>query len=84
MWGLPPKQSAEFVCHREEVWAVYHRPPHPQRPVVCRDETFRPLVGVTRAPLPVQPVAVERDDRVSVRNGVASVFLAFEPLAGGR
>jgi DDE superfamily endonuclease len=84
MGGLPPKPSAEFVCHREEVWAVYHRPPNPQRPVVCRDATFRPLVGETREPLPLQPGAVKRDDRVSVRNGVASVFLAFEPLAGGR
>ena len=84
MWGLPPKPSAEFVGHREEVLQVYHRPPNPQRPVVCRDETLRPLVGETREPLPVQPGAVEGDDRVSVRNGVASVFLAFEPLAGWR
>ena len=68
----------------EDVLEVYHRPPNPQRPVVCRDETFRPLVGEVREPLPVQPGAVERYDSVYVRNGVASLFLAFEPLAGGR
>jgi DDE superfamily endonuclease len=84
MWCIPPKQSAEFVCHMEEVLEVYHRPPDPQRPVVCLDETFRQLVGEVREPLPVQPGAVARYDNLYVRNGVASVFLAFEPLTGWR
>jgi hypothetical protein len=84
MWCIPPQQSAEFVCHRENVLEVYHRPRDPQYPVVCLDETFRPLVGEGREPLPAQPGAVERYDSVYVRNGVASVFLAFEPLAGWR
>jgi hypothetical protein len=84
MWCIPPKQSAEFVYHMEDVLAVYHRPYDAQRPVVCVDETFRQLVGEVREPLPVQPGAVERYDSVYVRNGVASVFLAFEPLAGWR
>jgi hypothetical protein len=84
MWCIPPQQSAEFVCHMEDVLEVYHRTPDPQRPVVCRDETFRQLVGEVREALPAQPGAVERYDSVSVRNGVANVFLAFEPLAGWR
>lgn len=84
MWCIPPTQSAEFVCHREDVLEVYHRPPDPQRPVVCLDETFRPLVGEVREPLPTRLGMVERYDSVYVRNGVASVFLAFEPLAGWR
>jgi DDE superfamily endonuclease len=84
MWCLPPKQSAEFVYHMEDVLAVYHRPYDAQRPVVCVDETFRQLVGEVREPLPMHPGAGERYDSVSVRNGVASVFLAFEPLTGGR
>jgi hypothetical protein len=84
MWGIPPKQSAEFVCHMEDVLEVYHRPPDPQRPVVCVDETFRQLIGEVREPLPVQPGAVERYDSMYVRNGVASLFLAFEPLTGWR
>jgi hypothetical protein len=84
MWCIPPKQSAEFVCHMEEVLEVYHRMPDPQRPVVCLDETFRQLVGEVREPLPAQPGVVERYDSVYVRNGVASVFLAFEPLTGWR
>jgi DDE superfamily endonuclease len=52
--------------------------------VVCLDETFRQLIGEVRQPLPLQPGVVERYDSVYVRNGVASVFLALEPLAGGR
>ena len=84
MWCIPPQQSAEFVCQMEDVLEVYHRSPDPQRPVVCLDESFRQLVGEVREPLPAQPGAVARYDSVYVRNGVASVFLAFEPLAGWR
>jgi hypothetical protein len=84
MWCIPPKQSAEFVYHMEDVLAIYQQPPNPQRPVVCLDETFQQLIGEVRESLPVKPGEVERYDSVYVRNGVASVFLAFEPLAGWR
>lgn len=84
MWCIPPKQSGEFVYHMEDVLEVYHRPYDPKRPVLCVDETFKQLIGETRQPLPPGPGRVERYDSVYVRNGVASVFLAFEPLAGWR
>jgi DDE superfamily endonuclease len=84
MWCIPPKGSAEFVAHMEDVLEVYHRPHDPRRPVVCMDETFKQLVGEEREPLPPAPGRVERYDSVYVRNGVASLFLAFEPLAGWR
>lgn len=84
MWCIPPRQSAEFVYHMEDVLEVYHRPHDPKRPVVCMDETFKQLIGQTREPLPPIPGAVERFDHVYVRHGVASLFLAFEPLAGWR
>jgi hypothetical protein len=84
MWCIPPKQSAEFVYHMEDVLEVYQRPLDPLRPVVCMDETFKQLIGETREPLPPAPGRVERFDHVYVRNGVASLFLAFEPLAGWR
>jgi hypothetical protein len=48
------------------------------------DETFKQLIGETREPLPPMPGQVERFDHVYVRNGVASLFVAFEPLAGWR
>ena len=56
----PPKQSAEFVYHMEDVLEVYHRPHDPRRPVVCLDETFTQLIGETRAPLPPGPGRIER------------------------
>lgn len=68
----------------EDVLNVYQLPPDPKRPVVCMDETFKQLIGETREPLPPAPGRVERFDHVYVRNGVASLFLAFEPLSGWR
>lgn len=68
----------------EDVLDVYTRPYDPKRPVVCMDETFKQLIGQTREPLPMRVGDVERFDHVYVRNGVASLFLAFEPLAGWR
>jgi DDE superfamily endonuclease len=84
MWCIPPKQSGEFVYHMEDVLEVYHRPYDPKHPVICLDETFKQLIGETREPLPLLPGQVERYDSVYVRNGVASLFMTFEPLAGWR
>jgi hypothetical protein len=84
MWCIPPKASAEFVCHMEDVLNVYHRPDDPRYPVVCLDETSKQLIGEVREPLPPAPGRVERYDSVYVRNGVSNLFLAFEPLAGWR
>jgi hypothetical protein len=84
MWCIPPKQSGEFVCHMEDVLEVYHRPYDPKRPVVCLDETFKQLIGEVREPLPPSPGQVRRYDSVYVRNGVVSLFMCFEPLAGWR
>jgi hypothetical protein len=84
MWCIPPKRSAEFVYHMEDVLEIYHRPYDPERPVVCVDETSKQLIGEVRAPLPSQPGAVARHDSEYVRHGVANLFIAFEPLAGWR
>lgn len=84
MWNIPPKQSGEFVYHMEDVLEVYHRPYDRKRPVVCLDETFKQLIGEVREPLPAKPGLTLRYDSVYVRNGVASVFMTFEPLAGWR
>jgi hypothetical protein len=84
MWCIPPKASAEFVACMEDVLEVYQRPRDPARPMVCMDETFKQLIGEVREPLPPAPGRVERYDSVYVRNGVASLFLAFEPLARWR
>lgn len=84
MWVIPPKASAEFVAHMEDVLEVYQRPYQADRPVVCLDETFTQLIGEVREPLPAAPGQVARYDSVYVRHGVASLFMVFEPLAGWR
>ena len=62
MWCIPPRHSAEFVFHMEDVLEVYCRPHDPKRPVVCLDETFKQLVGQTREPRP-DPRAAARAAR---------------------
>ena len=84
MWCIPPRQSAEFVWHMEDVLAVYRRPADPRRPVVCLDERSTQPIGEVRVPLPPRPGQVERYDREYLRNGTANPFLAFEPLGGWR
>ena len=84
MWVIPPGHSAEFVCHMEDVLEVYKRPYDPAAPVVCMDESPRQLVGEVRPPLPAAPGRAARYDCEYERRGAASVFMAFEPLAGWR
>jgi hypothetical protein len=50
----------------------------------CMDKTFEQLIRQTRGPLPIRPGSVQRFDHVYTRNGAASLFVAFEPLAGWR
>lgn len=68
----------------EDVLEVYKRPYDAKRPVVCLDETSKQLVGEVATPVPVAPGHVARYDYEYVRNGVANVFMIFEPLAGQR
>jgi len=83
-WCIPPEANAEFVWKMEDVLEVYHRPYDPERPVVCLDETSKQLVGEVADPVPASPGEPARYDYEYVRNGVANVFMIFEPLAGQR
>ena len=66
----------------EDVLDVYERPYDPLNPVVCIDETNKQLIKETRIPcVPGQP---EKVDYEYERNGIADVFMIFEPLAGKR
>jgi hypothetical protein len=84
MWVIPPKASADFVCHMEDVLEVYQRPYDPHRPLICMDETSKQLVGETRSPLRSVPGTPARYDAEYVRHGVANLFLFSEPLTGKR
>jgi hypothetical protein len=66
----------------EDVLDVYQRPYDPCNPVVCIDETSKQLIGETR--IPCAPGSPEKVDSVYIRNGVANVFMIFEPLVGKR
>ena len=68
----------------EDVLEVYKRPYDPKRPVVCLDETSKQLIGEVRTPVPAGPGQVAHYDYEYVRNGVANIFMIFEPLAGQR
>lgn len=81
---IPPEKNAEFVAAMEDVLEVYQRPYDPKRPVVCLDETSKQLVGETRNPIPAKPGTPAREDYEYIRNGVANLFMLFEPLAGWR
>ena len=84
MWVILPKRSAAFVAHVEDVPDPCARPPDPRRPVVCVDEGGKQLVGDVREPLPTRPGSPAKQDGHYERDGVANLFMAFEPLAGKR
>ena len=68
----------------EDVIEVYHRPHDPECPTVCVDEGGKQLIGEVRPPLPVRVGRPAKEDYEYQRNGVANLFMAFEPLAGRR
>ena len=68
----------------EEVLDVYKRPFDPKRPLVCFDERPKQLIAEVRKPIPAQPGLLARYDYEYRRNGVANIFMMFEPLAGKR
>jgi hypothetical protein len=68
----------------EDVLEVYTQPYDPQRPQVCMDETSKQLLSDLREPIPVQPSQPQRVDYEYKREGVADLFMFFEPLVGKR
>jgi len=68
----------------ENTLELYHQPYDEQEPVVCMDETTKQLTREVIEPLPAQPGWPERFDTLYQRNGVATLFMMFEPLSGWR
>ncbi len=81
---MAPQANGEFVAHMEDVLEVYQRPYDPLRPQVCMDETSKQLVSEVIPPRAVQPGQAEQVDYEYERQGVANLFLWFEPLTGQR
>lgn len=68
----------------EDVLDLYHCPYDPRYPVVCMDESSQQLIGEVVDPIPAGPGQPQLIDHEYVRNGVAQIFMAVEPLRGKR
>jgi hypothetical protein len=68
----------------EDVLDIYHLPYDPKRPVICLDELPFQLLGERVEPIEMKEGQAKKIDYEYARHGVASVFLAFEPLSGKR
>jgi transposase len=72
------------VWRMEDVLDLTAQPYEACAPVVYFDETNKQLVAETRVPLPPAPGQPARHDYEYARNGVANLFLHFQPLTGWR
>ena len=68
----------------ENILYLYGLPYDPSRPLVCFDERPCQLIEDVLVPLPMEPGKTKREDYHYKRNGVCTVFIAFEPLTGRR
>ena len=68
----------------EDVLDVYHLPYDPKYPQICMDEASKQLVSEVIQPIPASPGQIERYDYEYERQGVANLFILFEPLSGWR
>ena len=68
----------------EDVLDVYHRVYDSKTSMVCLDERPVQLIGELRFPIPAKPGRKARYDYEYKRNGVANIFMIFEPLKGTR
>lgn len=83
-WCIPPKANAAFVCQMEDVLEVYKLPYDEKHPVICMDEMPKQLLTQTREPIACQVGRPAKQDYEYKRNGVADLFMVFEPLQGKR
>jgi hypothetical protein len=68
----------------EDVLAVYQRVYDSAYPVVCMDESSKQLLADVKTPLPAKAGEFQRYDYEYSRQGVANLFLFFNPLENKR
>lgn len=83
MWCIG-QITGEYLARLEDVLSLYHLPYNEQRPVICLDELPFQMLGEQVAPIQMKSGATKKFDYEYERKGVASVFVAFEPLSGKR
>ena len=83
MWCIG-QITEEYRQRMYALLALYARPLDPSEPVVCIDEKSLQLLAHSRAPLPIAPGVVRKEDYEYVRKGTTNLFVAVEPKAGRR
>ena len=76
--------TPQFLWQMETILHLYQLPYDPMYPLVCFDERPCQLLDSTTDPILMEPAKPKREDYHYKRNGVASLFIAFEPLTGKR
>ena len=72
------------MCQMEQVLDVYQQPYDPRYPLVCMDEQPKQLIAEKQLPQPTKPGTPKRVDHEYIRQGVSTVWMFVEPLAGWR
>jgi hypothetical protein len=83
MWCIG-QITGEDLARMENLLSLYSLPYEAKRPVICLDELSFQMLGEKVEPLEMKPGALKKFDYEYERKGVASVFVAFEPLTGKR
>ena len=76
--------TTQFLWRMEYILGVYNLPYDPKRPKICVDERPCQLIEDVLVPLPMEAGKPKREAYQYKRNGVCTVFMAFEPLTGFR
>ena len=83
MWCIG-KLTEQYRQRMYDLLDLYARPLRLEEPVVCLDEKSKQLLKDSRAPLPMRPGMVIRQDYEYVRVGTCNLFVAVEPKGGRR
>lgn len=68
----------------EEVLDVYEEEHDEKHPLICMDEASRQILSDVTAPLPMKSGSPRRVDDKYEREGVRSLFMFYNPIAGWR
>ena len=83
MWCIG-KLTENYRQRMYDLLDLYARPFRSMEPVVCVDEKSKQLLKDSRAPLPIRPGRVVRQDYEYERAGTCNLFVAVEPKGGRR
>ena len=83
MWCIG-KLTEQYRQRMYDLLDLYASPLCAEEPVVCLDEKSKQLLKDSRAPLPMRPGMVIRQDYEYVRVGTCNLFVAVEPKGGRR